>query len=727
MVTKITILLLYLNIAKQSQKFFRIGSYVTLAVVSIGGVILTFITAFHCSPVQAAYNFDIENFRCISIQKTLLSSAPINIATDLAILAAPIPVLTTLPLPLLRKSILILSFILGVIFIAVVDVARIYYLQLAAIGSDQLDSNRLSTGLDFSYNAGMALLWSAVEVNVAIVGASTPTLTPLFKRFIPTKGSHRAPDTDRGALVRPRLEGEPIDSFSLGELPHQPSWTAGSASKGPSQSVSTMLPGDQEPWVSAGDFPATQDTEQGTQQPPAHPNPQDREHSLHFGFINLERPKCMADMRGSECVKYCAIINSILFLNGFTYIMLFSINGNIPIVTNITQAIGISSASYGGAGILSPFLGYAILHYFGFKVTIVTSLAICSVGTLIFWPSGALGSYPAFIVSNVVVGVALGCLEITADTFNALCGPPEYAEIRVLLGVGIENFAGALSLVLAQYAISIDTNDTRSLISLQWAYLAIAVFAFLLGLVFYYMPLPEATDMDLQARPHLLWANPSKKYLGIFPVIFTPLALAVLSAFFAAGALASLRDFIGSVLSSVSASTQSALMLSISDFQIVLTTIYTGGIFFFAFLCFLIPPRLVLFWAHACGIIFGALIIGVQFHSARSVQILTLVVSIFQGPIPNLCYAIALRGLGQWTKLACCLLMSGASLGASIWPWVMLAVANSHSAQYAFCVVIALFTGGIFFPLYLSMERATQHQPPGWRAVAKVIQRAQRA
>lgn len=707
MVTKTSILLLYLDIAKQSQRFFRICSYVTLAVVLVGGVILTFITAFHCSPVQAAYNLGIKNFSCISTRGILLSSAPINIATDLAILVSPIPVLTTLPLPPLRKSIVILSFILGVIFVAVVDVARIYYLQLAAIGSDPLDSNRLSTGLDFSYNAGMALLWSAVEVNVAIVGASIPTLTPLLKRLIPTTESNRARNNDRRAVARPHWsEVEPIDSYSLNELSHQPSWTVGPASKGPSQSISTMLAGDQELRTSR--------------------IPQDREDSVHFGFINMERPKCVADMRGSESVKYCAIINTVLFLNGFTLIMLFSINGNIPIVVNRTQAIGISSASYGGAGILSPFLGYAILHHVGFKATVVTSLAICCVGTLIFWPSGALGSYPAFIVSNVVVGVALGCLEIAADTFNALCGPPEYAEIRVLLGAGIENFAGVLSLLLARYTISINIDDTRSLISLQWAYLAIALFCVLLGLVFYYLPLPEAMDTDLQTRPDLLWADPSRKYLGIFPVIFTPLALAALSSFCAAGALASLRDFIGDVLSSISTTTQSAPMLPISDFQIILTAIYAGSIFFFALLCFLVPPRFVLSCAHLSGIIFGVLIIGVQFPSVRSVQVLTLAVSIFQGPIPNLCYAIALRGMGRWTKLACCALSAGANLGASIWPWVMLAVASSHSAQYAFCIVIALFSAGIFFPLYLSLERGTHHRPPGWRTVANVSKRARR-
>ncbi|PVH68629.1 MFS general substrate transporter [Cadophora sp. DSE1049] len=404
--------------------------------------------------------------------------------------------------------------------------------------------------------------------------------------------------------------------------------------------------------------------------------------------------------------------------------MLFSVNGNTPIIYNRTQAIGISSASYGGAGIFSPFLGYAILHGFGFKTTILTSLAICCAGTLMFWPSGALGSYPAFVISNVVVGISLTCLEIAADTFNALCGPPEFAEIRVLLGAGTEAMGGVLSLILAKYAISINTDDTRSLISLQWAFFAIALFTVVLGLVFYYKPLPEATSQDLQRRQDLLWTDPSKKYLRKFPVIFAPLALAAMSSFFAAGALASLRGFIGSVLSSISTSSKTAPMVAISDFQVLLSVIYTVGSFFFAFLCFIIPPRYILFWAHTCGIVFAVLITRVQFSSVRSVQVLTLVLSIFQGPIPNLNFAIAFRGLGQWTKLAGCILVGFSSLGASVWPWVMLAVATSHSARYAFYIVTALFGAGIFLPIYLILKRATHHRPPGWRAVAKVFQRA---
>jgi fucose permease len=432
----------------------------------------------------------------------------------------------------------------------------------------------------------------------------------------------------------------------------------------------------------------------------------------------------LVDIRGFECAKYCSIVDILLLLNGFTYVLLFSINASIPIVGSRMQAIGMVSASYGGAGLLSPFLGYAILHYVGFKATFTTSLAIFCVGTLIFWPSGALGSYPGFIIASVVVGVALASIEIAASTFNALCGPSEYAVIRVLLGTGLEAVGATLGFFLGYTAISINVDDTRGLIALQWAYFVIALFTVLLGLFFYYIPLPEATESDLQSQPDLLWVDPSQKYFGIFPVIFTPLLLAVLSCFCAAGALASLRSFIGSVLTVVSTSTHSVPMLSITDFQTAITAIYASGNFFFAFLCFLIPPRLVLLGAYASGITFGVLIIALQHHSVDSVQAITLAFSAFQGAIPNLCYAIVLHGLGRWTKLACCAMIGGASLGASIWPWVMLTVASGHSAQYAFCIVIALFTAGCSFPLYLNLDPVARGwgRPPGWRTVANVIQ-----
>jgi hypothetical protein len=42
----------------------------------------------------------------------------------------------------------------------------------------------------------------------------------------------------------------------------------------------------------------------------------------------------MLDMGSSESVKYCTLVTTLLFLVGLVYVMLFSINGEIPILVN---------------------------------------------------------------------------------------------------------------------------------------------------------------------------------------------------------------------------------------------------------------------------------------------------------------------------------------------------------------------------------------------------------
>ncbi|KAM5356544.1 hypothetical protein ACJ41O_003190 [Fusarium nematophilum] len=672
MMAKVSILLLYLDIARQTQKFLRVGSYATLAVVAVGGVILTVMTALRCRPVEAAYNLAERDPRCIPIQAIWLSAWPVNITTDLAILVLPVPALATLPLTPLRKSAVILSFILGVIFIGVIDVARIYNLQLAVIDLQQ-STDPPAPGS--SLNVGMALMWSAVEVNAAIIGAAIPTLPPVIRRLTPSKVWHLATHGSMRELLQlfpSRRVSQ--NSPSLNAMEHQHSEGTGACSR-----------------VSLATTAAT------------HPERTGRRDTVYFGFVNSEQPKCIADMRGSECVKHCAVINPLIFVNGFVYAMLFSINASIPIVKAHTQAVGMVSACYAGAGVLSPAIGYAILRHAGLKATIATSLAISCVGTLIFWPCGAVGSYPGFVVCNVMVGASLGIMQMVASTFNSLCGPRDYAVARVLIGTGLEGVGATLSSVLASKVLAIHVEDGHNLVALQWAYLTIALFTVLLGLLYWYVPLPQVMDPNLRTRRDILLVDPAENYLGVFPVMVTSLSVAALSGFCAAGALASLRTSIGSVLSDMSTKTKTTLELPISDFQTSLSALYACSNFLYAFLSLFTSPLVMLLLAYGCSITLAVVISSAPFPSVAIVQQVTLALAIFLGPIPNVVVAIALRGLGWWTALACCLLVGTCCLGASIWPWIMLAVSSSKSAQYAYCVIIALFVVGGVFPLYLSL------------------------
>jgi hypothetical protein len=154
MATKTSILIFYLRMAKNTQLLLKTASYITLAVVNIAGVVLTFLNAFQCSPVTAAYVTSTHG-NCISIVTLYLCSAPVNIITDLAILVLPIPVLTGMRLPQRQKTVLVFTFALG-IFVTIIDVVRIYYLQQADDIQDMLIVNKklgTSTGIDFAWTS----------------------------------------------------------------------------------------------------------------------------------------------------------------------------------------------------------------------------------------------------------------------------------------------------------------------------------------------------------------------------------------------------------------------------------------------------------------------------------------------------------------------------------------------------------------------------------------------
>lgn len=94
MATKTSILIFYLSLSK-TNKIFRWATIITLVVVNVGGLALTFLNIFQCSPVRGAF-YSPEQLpqKCTSIVTIYLSSAPLNIITDLAIFFLPMPLLT---------------------------------------------------------------------------------------------------------------------------------------------------------------------------------------------------------------------------------------------------------------------------------------------------------------------------------------------------------------------------------------------------------------------------------------------------------------------------------------------------------------------------------------------------------------------------------------------------------------------------------------------------------
>ena len=113
-----------------------------------------------------------------------------------------------------------------------------------------------------------------------------------------------------------------------------------------------------------------------------------------------------------------------------------------------------------------------------------------------FWPSGVKRSFGGFVGSMFIVGSGLSTLETAANPYIATCGPPRYSELRLNISQSFQAIGSVVAPLLAARVFFANV-DSQDLTTVQWTYLAIAIFVFILAVVFYFAPIPEITDSDM--------------------------------------------------------------------------------------------------------------------------------------------------------------------------------------------------------------------------------------
>ena len=593
MATKTSICLFYLTLSR-NQRAFRWTTIGTLAVVNIAGTALTLLNIFQCRPVGAAFDYPLPAFdKCIDIVTLYLSSAPVNIITDLALLFLPMPILTGMKLPRNEKLILIVTFSFGA-FVAIIDVVRIAYLQSASLARLQkhTGSNVDSAG-DFSWIASLSFMWSAVEVHVGIIVACVPGVKPLAVKIFPTllgrikhagdlSGSnYYGPGNAQWANLAPPKLGERTHSghgsLNPANRPRSRGHDRGMSVDGAlgvtasNDSGPADVPVDANGIVHNGqvedsealDFLTTPDTAHTSTANAGYPRdenmnmldfltspgagvPTENTQSVDtinttkspraslagLEYFNIKSKKSMVKMTNQESIGPLCLVTILFFLWGFAYGLLDVLNAQFQRTVHMGtgQVIGLHSA-YFGAYFIGPLtFGQVVFKKRGFKATFMTGLVIYGCGTLVFWPSAVLASFPAFLISNFIVGLGVSTLEVAGNPFIALCGPPEYAEVRLNLSQAVQAIGSVVSPILAEKALFRNVRDAPALINVQWTYLGIALFVVILALIYYYLPIPEASNEDLEevARQR---STVNQTKLGGLPIIYVTLALGVFSQF----------------------------------------------------------------------------------------------------------------------------------------------------------------------------------------------------
>ncbi|EXJ57969.1 MFS transporter, FHS family, L-fucose permease [Cladophialophora yegresii CBS 114405] len=387
------------------------------------------------------------------------------------------------------------------------------------------------------------------------------------------------------------------------------------------------------------------------------------------------------------------LVTVLFFLWGFAYGLLDVLNAKFQNSLNITAAkAGGLQGSYFGAYFIGP-LTYSgwIVRKWGYRWTFITGLCIYGVGALMFWPSAVYKSFPGFCGSLFIVGSGLSTLETSANPFIATCGPPRLSEFRLELSQSFQAIGSVVAPLLASRVFFKDTNSD-DLSHVQWTYVGIAAFVFLLAVVFFFSPLPEVTDADmaLQAEQCSDLTGYQEKPLSKQYKLF----FGVAAQFTYVGAqVAVASQFIKYTEESAKVSSAVA-----SDRYAIGQALFAIGRFAAAGMFMFIKPRLVLLAFMTMIMVFIALSMGI--YGEGGVACLSLVL-FFESCIFPTIFTLSIRGLGRHTKRGSSWIVASVC-GGALFPALTGLAADKMTYHKAMCVPLVGFFVSFVFPIYLN-------------------------
>ncbi|OJD38864.1 uncharacterized protein BKCO1_3000240 [Diplodia corticola] len=167
---KLSLLLFYRRLAPFA--WFRAAIYVVMFVVIAYTLGIMFSLIFPCKPIASNWDITIEEGECINKTGIYIATAVINIATDIALLLLPVPVLARLQIPRLEKAALIAMFGVGSMT-CVTSVVRLVILI------------PMLTDLDQTWAVSVPCVWILVEANLVVICGCLPIVRKFARHVAP--------------------------------------------------------------------------------------------------------------------------------------------------------------------------------------------------------------------------------------------------------------------------------------------------------------------------------------------------------------------------------------------------------------------------------------------------------------------------------------------------------------------------------------------------------------
>ncbi|KIY52035.1 MFS general substrate transporter [Fistulina hepatica ATCC 64428] len=430
-------------------------------------------------------------------------------------------------------------------------------------------------------------------------------------------------------------------------------------------------------------------------------------HSLKVG----NRITNAAELTVRQTLFPLFLVTILYFLWGFAYGLLDTLNKHFQNTLHITRtrSSGLQGAYFGAYPLASLGYGNWVLRHYGFRAVFIMGLIFYGIGAFLMWPAALKERrvylstprgkvFGGFCAATFVIGSGLGCLETAANPYMAITGPPQYAEMRINVAQAIEAIGTVAGPVLGSYVFFTDeADDINALKSVQWVYLAIGSFVFLLAMVFYLSTIPEVTDADMAQQAEIIHSDADEKPFWKQYRLYH----AAWAQFCYSGAQTAIGSYFINYATETRPNTSSALG---SKFLSVAQGCFAVGRFSGSGLMRFFKPRLVFGVYLAFVIVFNAASIRTRDNTGIAMLMTTM---FFESVSYPTIVALGIRGLGKDTKRGSGVIIAGVCGGAVV-PPILAAVADAHnSTAYAMIVptisMASAFTYAVcvnFVPVY---------------------------
>ncbi len=243
---------------------------------------------------------------------------------------------------------------------------------------------------------------------------------------------------------------------------------------------------------------------------------------------------------GSTNYSAMAMVTTLFFVWGFCTVINDAVIPHLQSIFGLSyvQASLIQLAFFGSYFFFAQPAG-KLVEWVGYQRTMVIGLLTMGVGALLFIPAATTAQYALFLLAEVVIAAGVTVLQVAANPYVTILGPPETASSRLnltqafnTLGDTVAPYIGGMLILgvtqaarvgapLEGAALTASRIQQAASIKLPYSVIAGAVILLALAIAFYKFPRLEVTrdfrPASLDIKQDSLWNHPHL-YLGAIAI-----------------------------------------------------------------------------------------------------------------------------------------------------------------------------------------------------------------